>query len=92
MTDRFDPARDAAQQIVTARLNGDGETASTIAVKFIDSDPNGGLLLSLTLVDLLLYLHRSWGHSILAGLWTEKVSRNAWTQLMADVEEMRSAT
>lgn len=92
MTDRFDPARDAAQQIVTARLNGDSDTAAAIASEFVHSDPNGGLLLSLTLVDLLLFLHRSWGRSVFGEAWTEQLSRGAWTQLMVDVEELRAAT
>lgn len=87
----FDAARDAAQQIVTARLHHSDDVAAEIATDFIDQYPQGGLALSLTLVDLLLYLHRRWAAVVNNDEpVAESVLTGAWAALLADIEDARS--
>lgn len=74
----LDTARDAAQQIVTACLHGDRSTAVDIATEYPD-----GTVLALVLADLVAYTHHRWSEAL--GIPRSE----AWTELMADVEEWR---
>lgn len=81
MTSLFAPGQDTAQQIVTALLNGDRDTADDLAEQFPDP-----LTLALVLADLTAYVHHVWCEA--AGLDRHE----AWQFIMGQVEQWRADT
>jgi hypothetical protein len=77
----IDTARDAAQQMVTACLHGDRDTAASIAQDYPEP-----LILALVLADLTAYTHTRWCQA----LGTPEMRAEGWQALMADVEEWRA--
>lgn len=77
----MDDARDAAQQVVTACLQGDRSTAVKIAQEYPD-----GTVLALVLADLVAHVHCRWGNTV---GFSSQQTRDAWKELLLDVEEWR---
>jgi hypothetical protein len=77
---RWDAARDAAQQAVTAAIHGDRDLASRIVTGF-EGEP---LALALTLVDLVAFVNYQWADSVGVN------PAAGWQVLMAGVEATRS--
>jgi uncharacterized protein YaeQ len=78
----LDPARDVAQQAVTAVLHGDRDQASLIA-----ADHPEPLELALVLLDLVAHVHCRWAFTL--GL-DDIQARAAWTEIVADIEHWRT--
>lgn len=82
MSDGLNTARDAAQQAVTAVLHDERALASDIVV-----DHPEPLELALVLVDLVAHVHCRWAAAI---SMDDQQAQQAWTELMADVEQWRT--
>lgn len=78
----LDECRDTAQQAVTATLHGDRVDAAWIVL-----DQPETLELALVLVDLVAHVHCRWAHAI--GM-DDEAARDAWRELMADVETWKA--
>lgn len=78
----IDSCRDAAQQAVTAVLNGDRDQAVRIVTGH--DDP---LLVALVLIDLAAYIHHRWARA--SGLGPAE-RRDAWRQLLLEIESWRA--
>lgn len=79
----LDHARDTAQQAVTATLHGDREDAAWIVLDHPDQ-----LELSLVLVDLVAHVHCRWAHAL---DMDDEQARDAWRELMADIEQWKTS-
>lgn len=80
----FDDAAGTAQQIVTALLHGDRDTAGDLVENLVD-DGRKHLAATLALAELVAYTHVRWAESIGAE------PTEAWAALMVDTEEWRGA-
>lgn len=81
----FDDARDAAQQLTTACMHRDRDLAGQI---FLEVPDHVALALPLVLADLVCHVHHRWASAL--GM-TPDEARQAWVELLADIEDWRTA-
>lgn len=87
MSTSLDRCRDVAQQAVTAALHGDRDDAAMIVLDLDTRTPEGLLELALVLVDLVAHVHCRWAAAL---SMDDEQARDAWRELMADIETWRA--